>query len=454
MIFETISILLPTRGRVKQLDRTVKSIRQKADQSPRIEIIFRCDVDDIETQTYLRTNNEIFIVGPREKGYASLPKFMNQCAALSSGDVIMMFNDDAIIETKGWDSKLLRCANQFPDGIFNIGVSTGLNDNLIPFSIVSKNFKEALGYVNDERLLFSDIFLLDVMERFGRVIRLPDVMFRHNWAGCETTDKTRRDAQIHENAIVFDGTPGDSQNPKKNWQKTYLYLHENAVKETVEKLRIRNNNTRSVSGPEANSLLQVTHEHSDFDDLDLSPPSYYDCGQLKKMLRRLGDTAKRNAIVLPVQENSYGGNPWADNRFWSKVFSCVYGISSGPNHDLFDYVPLSYGRIYTGFLDDAITRYRLRDICAGVGSEMYGRFSVLILNDSNYGQSLANYFIFKKILTYEAVVIFTHSPYIKMGTHNDRLIHELASGVLDYKDHHFESFRNEECGSGFTIEFL
>ena len=191
MIFQTISMLLPTRGRVKQLDRTVKSIRRKADHASRIEIIFRCDVDDLETQSYLSSNAETFIVGPREKGYASLPKFMNQCAALSTGDILVMINDDAIVETKGWDSKVIQCANRFPDGLFNIGVNTGLNDNLFPFSIVSRVFRDALGYVNDERLLFSDIFLFDVLESFGRTIRLPEVKFNHHWAGCETSDKTR-----------------------------------------------------------------------------------------------------------------------------------------------------------------------------------------------------------------------------------------------------------------------
>ena len=76
MNFSTISILMPTRGRTQRLDRAIKSIRNLAYDSTKIEIIFRCDHDDEETQKYLNENKEIFIVGPREKGYASLPKFI------------------------------------------------------------------------------------------------------------------------------------------------------------------------------------------------------------------------------------------------------------------------------------------------------------------------------------------------------------------------------------------
>ena len=134
MNFKKLSIMLPTRGRVQKLDRAITSLRKNAQDPLCVEIIFRCDLDDEKTQKYLREKDEKFLVGPREKGYASLPKFMNQCAEASSGDVIVMFNDDAIVETVDWDVLLLDCANKFPDGIFNIGVDTGLNANLFPFS--------------------------------------------------------------------------------------------------------------------------------------------------------------------------------------------------------------------------------------------------------------------------------------------------------------------------------
>ena len=217
MNFSTISILMPTRGRTQRLDRAIKSIRNLAYDSTKIEIIFRCDHDDEETQKYLNENKEIFIVGPREKGYASLPKFMNQCANISTGDLIIMLNDDILVETKDWDIRLLEFANKYEDGIFNIGITTGLNDDLFPFSIISRKTFQALGFVNDERLVFSDIFLLDVMSRLGRAIRLPIVRIIHEWAGLDGYDKTRNEAAKHENHLVFDGTPGDASDPKKNF---------------------------------------------------------------------------------------------------------------------------------------------------------------------------------------------------------------------------------------------
>jgi hypothetical protein len=154
VIFRSISVLLPTRGRVAGLERAIRSLKDLAQDPARVEIVCRCDEDDAETLAFLRGRGLPTIVGPRERGYASLPKFMNQCAARSTGDLLLMFNDDAYVRTRGWDAQVLACAARFPDGVFDIGAATGLNDDLFPFSIVSRLVPEALGFVNDERLLF------------------------------------------------------------------------------------------------------------------------------------------------------------------------------------------------------------------------------------------------------------------------------------------------------------
>ena len=203
--------------------------------------------------------------------------------------------------------------------------------------------------------------------------------------------------------------------------------------------------------------LQLSHQLQGVQEkmaFDCKPPCCYDSKQLTILLKRFSDSLNMNVIVLPAQERSGGENSWPDIRFWSNFFSCVYGISDGANSDLSNYISISEGRIYKGLLHDALTRYRLRDICAGSKSEMFEKFSLLVLNDLNYELSLTSYFIFKKVLKNNPYVIFVHSPYTKRGTQNDRLVHELATGFFDQKQHKFESLRNQECGTGFTLEFI
>ena len=86
-----------------------------------------------------------------------------------------------------------------------------------------------MGLINEPRLLFSDIFLLDVAQAFGRSIRLMTVEIGHDWAG-HGDDQTRREANQHEFSMVFADKAG-------NWRPSYRELHDGVVAETVSRIR-------------------------------------------------------------------------------------------------------------------------------------------------------------------------------------------------------------------------
>jgi glycosyltransferase involved in cell wall biosynthesis len=251
MVFERISLLIPTRNRLESLNRLLDSLLATTSEYNRVELVFKCDDDDTDTQTFLRslsdayfapadaeTDRKVFryrvLSGPRLKGYVSLPSFYNQMAAVASGDLLMCANDDMVVETHGWDTELLNAAARFPDGIFNLGVRTGLNDGIFPFSVVSRRLFEAIGYINDERLIFLDIFLHDVFRVFNRAIPVPSVLFSHQWAGWQD-DQTRQEAHEHELRIAYAGNPssresGDTLKPE------YRQLHRKAVSQAIRRL--------------------------------------------------------------------------------------------------------------------------------------------------------------------------------------------------------------------------
>ena len=141
---------------------------------------------------------------------------------------IALGNDDMIFVTPDWPRLVIEEANKYPDGIFDIGVRTGLNDENFPFSIVSRQLVDRLGMINDERLLFSDIFLLDIARHFNRAISLHSVIIYHDWTGY-TNDATRRDASKHELSEVWEKSPG-------HWSSAYTKLHNMAVSEAIAKL--------------------------------------------------------------------------------------------------------------------------------------------------------------------------------------------------------------------------
>ena len=184
--YRKVSVLIPTRGRVGRLrtlldsyGETVRSATVQRDQS---ELVFRVDDDDRETLEFLSDKGHTVTSGPRMRGYASLPAFFNQMARSSTGDVLMLGNDDMVFRTRQWPTHVLEVANRFPDGLFAFGFRTHNAENY-PFVTVSCKAVDALGFIWDQRVFWGDIFWRDVMQAFGRTVMLDYVEIEHDWAG-------------------------------------------------------------------------------------------------------------------------------------------------------------------------------------------------------------------------------------------------------------------------------
>lgn len=178
MTFETFSLLVPLRGAPGRRDRLWASLCATSGED--VELVIRLDDDDDETLQWAQTLRPAprIVIGRRMGGYASLPFFFNEMATVASGDLLMCGNDDMIFDTPNWPAHYLAMANRYPDGVFDIGCMT-YPAGAYPFSCVSRLAVTALGFLNDERLTYSDIFLRDLMGRFRRLLFLPSVTIRH-----------------------------------------------------------------------------------------------------------------------------------------------------------------------------------------------------------------------------------------------------------------------------------
>ena len=215
-MFTKVSVLIPTRQRPERLDSLLTSFAHEKDA----ELVFRVDDDDSASQDRLRGYR--VVVGPRHGGYASMPLFFNELYGASTGDVLMCGNDDMVFQTPGWPEAVLETANQFPDGLFDIGVMT-LNETHYPFSIVSRKAADRMGFLWDPRIFWGDIFLRDVMAAFGRCVMLSAVQVDHDWAG------NRPDGVFLETRESKGRCEGDSS----YWSGVHL----RAVNEAIDKLR-------------------------------------------------------------------------------------------------------------------------------------------------------------------------------------------------------------------------
>jgi glycosyltransferase involved in cell wall biosynthesis len=222
MSFSKVSVLVPTRGRVARLKTLLASYERTASREDS-ETVFRVDDDDHVTLDFLLSYDEPLrlVVGPRMQGYQSMPTFFNELFVNSTGDVLMCGNDDMIFQTRGWAPRILAAANEYPDGLFDIGVHTH-NEEHYPFSIISRRVAETLGFIWDPRIFWGDIYLRDVMAWFGRCVMLPTVQIDHDWAGY-APDQVFRETRISKSQV--EGSEAYWSGP-----------HADAVRDAVAKL--------------------------------------------------------------------------------------------------------------------------------------------------------------------------------------------------------------------------
>ena len=107
-----ISILLPTRGRTDVLKKSLESLINTASDPSRLEILLGLDDDDEAIRPYIEKNIAPFM---QEKsvecranifeplGYEKLNIYVNTLASSASGSWLFFWNDDALMETDGWD---------------------------------------------------------------------------------------------------------------------------------------------------------------------------------------------------------------------------------------------------------------------------------------------------------------------------------------------------------------
>jgi len=201
-----LSLLVPTRGRPGQLRRFLDSLCQTADQPARLEVVLVVDEDDAETLSVRHSGIALQqVVVPRGLPMGALN---SRGYDASSGDYVMLCNDDVEVRTAGWDSRMEAVFKSFPDGIVLVHVNDGtFKDQLCVFPCVSRAFTElARGICPEDYLRYRiddhiyNVFNLLVLLGEHRIQYLPDVLFEHhNYAASMAGQRVYvPDPVIHE----------------------------------------------------------------------------------------------------------------------------------------------------------------------------------------------------------------------------------------------------------------
>lgn len=179
------SIVVPTRRREDKLRCLLGSFLAMTDNISRLEVILVVDDDDEGSLAFEYPGIQLqrVVVKPGlNMGELNMAGYER-----SSGQYVMLLNDDVIVRTRGWDTKVLEAFKSFSDEIVLVHVNDKIfEDKLCTFPFLSKTYCELAGgichsayirYRIDDHI-YNVFNLLSVLGR-NRILYLPDVIFEH-----------------------------------------------------------------------------------------------------------------------------------------------------------------------------------------------------------------------------------------------------------------------------------
>ena len=101
-----ITLLCPSRGRVDSLRASVTGARGLASDPAKVRVVVVADPDDLETAEVAARLRCRVVVAPERFGYAGLHRYYNLAAEAADDGWLMVWNDDAVMLTDGWDEMI------------------------------------------------------------------------------------------------------------------------------------------------------------------------------------------------------------------------------------------------------------------------------------------------------------------------------------------------------------
>ena len=211
----SIAVLLPTRGRTDALSRSVISLINRCTILNQVQLLFGFDSDDNIGKDHFANNLEPWL---EEKGvnysalefepmgYGRLNEYVSALGQASSADWLFFWNDDALMETTGWDKIISTYIGQFK----LLAVHTHNEHPYSIFPIVPRAWQDTLGYLSPHSL--TDAWTSQIAYKLDILERIP-VWVTHDRADLTGNNKD----ETYENRIMFEGNPNneyDFHNPR------------------------------------------------------------------------------------------------------------------------------------------------------------------------------------------------------------------------------------------------
>lgn len=164
-----ISVLCPSRNRPELLVKSIASLG-----TGDLEILVAIDDDEPQMPLYVDISKDkyVTIINMERHGYGGLHEYYNELARHAKGDWLMLFNDDATMETVGWIDIVTQHDHTIPQ-VLNPWSDSG--DNLFP--LISRKWYEVVGHFS--RNTHADSWVQQIGQRLGIQVYVPGIKISH-----------------------------------------------------------------------------------------------------------------------------------------------------------------------------------------------------------------------------------------------------------------------------------
>lgn len=200
-----IAVLLPTRGRTTALKLSVVSLFNRVLDIDSVQLLLGFDNDDevglkyfsTDVQPWLEQKGIAYTVMLFEPlGYEGLNQYYNGLATQASADWFFVWNDDAVMETTGWDKIVNSYARQFKV----LKVHTHGEHPYSIFPIYPKEWYDLFKFMSRHQMIDAELsqiaYLLDLIE-------IVDIYVTHDRADLtgNNNDATQK------KKVTYEGNP-------------------------------------------------------------------------------------------------------------------------------------------------------------------------------------------------------------------------------------------------------
>ena len=169
-----IAILLATRGREQPLMRSLQSLVDLAADVSCVQFMLAFDRDDAVGLEYFRSTVQPWMIDQglryhaevfEPMGSINLHKYNNAMAARANSDWLVVWNDDAVMQTQNWDREIASHTGQFRLLAFH----THRDHPYSIFPIVPRAWFDLLGYISphptQDGWVSQQAYMLDIWQR-------------------------------------------------------------------------------------------------------------------------------------------------------------------------------------------------------------------------------------------------------------------------------------------------